>query len=82
MGWSLLKVVREEYKGDNSQLVAPATGMPAVTVPMGYSYEYLPAGLQILARPYDEGTLFRFAYAYEQGTHHRRPPTQFPPLAR
>ncbi len=77
-----LERAREEYKGDNSQLVAPATGMPAVTVPMGFSYDTLPAGLQILARPYDEGTLFRFAYAYEQGTHHRRPPTQFPPLAR
>jgi Asp-tRNA(Asn)/Glu-tRNA(Gln) amidotransferase A subunit family amidase len=72
---------REEYKGDNSQLVAPATGMPAVTVPMGFSYDNLPAGLQILARPYDEGLLFKFAYAYEQGTHHRRPPAGFPALA-
>ena len=71
---------REEYKGDNSQLVAPATGMPAVTVPMGYTYETLPAGLQILGRPYDEGVLFRLAYAYEQGTMHRRPPAGYPAL--
>lgn len=68
----------EEYRGDNSQLVAPATGLPAVTVPMGYSYGRFPAGLQILGRPYDEGVLFRLAYAYEQGTHHRRPPPGFP----
>jgi Asp-tRNA(Asn)/Glu-tRNA(Gln) amidotransferase A subunit family amidase len=72
---------REEYRGDNSQRVAPATGMPAITVPMGYSYETLPAGLQILARPYSEGLLFRLAYAYEQGTAHRRPPTGFEELA-
>jgi Asp-tRNA(Asn)/Glu-tRNA(Gln) amidotransferase A subunit family amidase len=71
---------REEYGGDNSQRVAPATGMPAITVPMGYSYGKYPAGLQILARPYAEGLLFKLAYAYEQGTRWRRPPEGFPPL--
>ena len=72
----------EEYKGDNSQLVSPATGMPAVTVPMGYTRSVLPAGLQLLGRRYAEGTLIRLAYAYEQATDHRRPPDLFPPLAR
>ena len=71
---------RAEYRGDNSQRVAPATGMPAITVPMGFTYEDLPAGLQILARPYAEGVLFRLAYAYEQGTRHRHPPSGFPAL--
>lgn len=71
---------REEYRGDNSQLVAPATGMPALTVPMGFTYGSLPAGLQILGRPWSEATLLRFAYAYEQGTRHRRPPDGFPEL--
>ena len=70
----------EEYRGDNSQEVAPATGMPAITVPMGFTYGGLPAGLQILARPYHELLLFRLAYAYEQGTHHRVPPEGFPAL--
>jgi len=72
---------REEYRGDNSQRVAPATGMPAITVPMGFSYGTLPAGLQILGRPYSEGILFKYAYAYEQGTHHRHPPEGFPALS-
>ena len=71
---------REEYSGDNSQRVAPATGMPAITVPMGFTGGVHPAGLQILARPYDEGLLFRYAYAYEQATQHRRPPEGFPEL--
>ena len=70
----------EEYKGDNSQLVAPATGMPAVTVPMGYSYGHLPAGLQILGRPWSEGLLIGLAYSYEQHTQHRVPPALFPEL--
>lgn len=70
----------EDYKGDNSQLVAPATGLPAVSVPMGYSNGHLPAGLQILGRPYSEGLLFGLAYAYEQATLHRVAPDAFPEL--
>jgi Asp-tRNA(Asn)/Glu-tRNA(Gln) amidotransferase A subunit family amidase len=77
---------REEYKGDNSQLIAPATGMPAVTIPMGFveSEEpgrVWPAGLQMVAARYEDHQLFRFAYAYEQATRHRRPPPNFPPLS-
>jgi len=71
---------KEEYRGDNSQLIAPPTGMPASTVPMGFSYGKFPVGLQLLARPWDEGVLFELSYAYEQETHHRRPPPGFPPL--
>lgn len=72
----------EEYRGDNSQVIAPATGTPAITVPMGYTYGGLPAGLQILGRPYAEELLFRLAYAYEQGTSHRRAPEGFAELPR
>jgi amidase len=60
--------------GDNSQLFAPSTGFPAITVPMGFTRGTLPAGLQIFGPPWSEGTLLRLAYAYEQATHHRRPP--------
>ncbi|HVT44662.1 MAG TPA: amidase family protein [Thermoanaerobaculia bacterium] len=69
--------------GDNNQLFAPATGFPAITVPMGSTRnETLPAGLQFFGRPWDESTLIRLAYAYEQATRHRRPPPSTPPLAR
>ena len=67
--------------GDNSQLFSPSTGFPAISVPMGYTRGgRLPAGLQLLARPFAEATLFRLAYAFEQTTHHRRPPPTTPPL--
>jgi amidase len=33
-----------------------------------------------MGRPYDEGTVIKLAYAYEQATHHRKPPTTTPPL--
>jgi len=59
--------------GDNSQVYSPSTGWPAITVPMGYTRSVLPAGMTILGRAWSEGTLFKFAYSYEQATHHRKP---------
>ena len=58
--------------GNNSPQIAPPTGAPAIAVPMGYNEGGLPASLQILARPFAEGTAIRVAYAYEQATLHRR----------
>lgn len=70
----------ESPAGDNSQILSPQTGFPAITVPMGFTYDSLPAGLTFLGRLFDEPTLIRFAYAYEQATKHRRAPGKFPPL--
>jgi amidase len=67
--------------GDNSQVFSPTTGFPAVNVPMGYTRDRtLPAGMTFFGRPWDEATLIRLAYAYEQATHHRHPPPTTPPL--
>ena len=66
--------------GDNSQVFSPLTGWPAITVPMGYTRDVLPAGMTILGRAWSEATLIKFAYAYEQATQHRRPPVSAPPL--
>ena len=51
-------------------------GFPAMTVPCGFSDDGLPIGLQLGGRPFDEETVLRAAYAYEQATewHKRRPP--------
>jgi Asp-tRNA(Asn)/Glu-tRNA(Gln) amidotransferase A subunit family amidase len=63
--------------GDNNQFFSPSTGFPAITVPMGFTRgDTLPAGLQFFGRPWAEATLLRLAYAYEQATHHRRPPRE------
>ena len=70
--------------GNNSPVIAPHSGQPAITVPMGFTDSGLPLGLQLLARPFDEHKLFQYAYAYEQATEHRRPPPAFgrlPPKA-
>jgi len=68
---------KEEYRGDNSQIIAPHTGQPAFTVPMGFTNDNLPAGLQFLGRMFDEPTLIKLVYAYEQGTKHRALPKDF-----
>ncbi|MEZ5316580.1 MAG: amidase family protein [Vicinamibacterales bacterium] len=65
--------------GDNSQVFSPRSGFPAIQVPMGYTRDgQLPAGVTFYGRPWDEATLIRLAYAYEQATHHRHPPATTP----
>jgi amidase len=49
-------------------------GVPAVVVPGGFYPDGLPFGLEISARPWKDGDLLGWAYAYEQATKHRRPP--------
>ncbi len=67
--------------GDNSQFYSPITGFPAINVPMGFTRGgTLPAGMTIYGRAWSEASLLRFAYAYEQATHHRRAPASTPPL--
>lgn len=53
----------------------------AMTVPTGFVNGALPVGMTFMGRPYDESTLIRLAYAFEQATHHRKPPMTTPPLA-
>lgn len=54
--------------------------VPAIAVPAGFTADNLPAGITFIGRSYDEGTMIKFAYAYEQATHHRRLPATSPQL--
>ena len=54
--------------------------VPSVVVPAGFTRDNLPAGITFLGRPYDDGNIIRFAFAYEQATHHRKPPASVTPL--
>jgi amidase len=71
----LIGSANQQQAGDNSQVFSPTSGFPAINVPMGYTRgETLPIGMTIFSRAWSEATLIRLAYAYEQATHHRRPP--------
>jgi Asp-tRNA(Asn)/Glu-tRNA(Gln) amidotransferase A subunit family amidase len=49
-------------------------GVPAVVVVGGYYPGGLPFGLEFSTRPWKDGDLLGYAYAWEQATHHRHPP--------
>ena len=55
-------------------LIASQTWSPAMSVPAGFTADGLPVGLEFVAAPYDETTVFRLGYAFEQATLHRRAP--------
>ncbi|MEP7310685.1 MAG: amidase family protein [Acidobacteriota bacterium] len=65
--------------GSNAGLSAQ-TGFPAITVPAGFTPGGFPVGVEMLGRPFAEPTLLGLAFAYEQATHWRRPPSTTPPL--
>jgi len=54
--------------------------VPIVAVPAGFTVDDLPVGITFMGRPYEDGAMLKLAYAYEQATHHRRPPSTTPAL--
>lgn len=64
------------YTSDILATPANLAGLPALSVPCGYSEEGLPLGLQIIGNHYTEQIIYNAAYAYEQATnHHKKRPT-------
>ncbi|HXJ79405.1 MAG TPA: amidase [Candidatus Methylomirabilis sp.] len=55
---------------------ASLAGVPAISLPCGFTVSGLPIGLQLIARRFEDATLLRVAHVYEQATswRHRRPP--------
>jgi Asp-tRNA(Asn)/Glu-tRNA(Gln) amidotransferase A subunit family amidase len=68
--------------GSSLTFFASSLQWPAISVPRGHLGEDLPQGLQIIGRPWEEAKIIGYAFAYEQATHHRRPPTSTPTLGR
>jgi len=57
-----------------------SVGFPMIVVPMGFGTQGLPMDLAIWGRPYEDGRILGYAYAYEQATRLRRPSPLVPPL--
>jgi Asp-tRNA(Asn)/Glu-tRNA(Gln) amidotransferase A subunit family amidase len=65
----------ERYGGEPSTCEESAlTGLPQVTVPGGFIGGRYPFGVSFLGRSWTDARMLSLAYAYEQATHHRRPP--------
>jgi aspartyl-tRNA(Asn)/glutamyl-tRNA(Gln) amidotransferase subunit A len=56
------------YLSDIYTISVNLAGIPAISLPCGFTKSGLPVGLQILAKPFAEETLFKVAHAYEQAT--------------
>jgi aspartyl-tRNA(Asn)/glutamyl-tRNA(Gln) amidotransferase subunit A len=56
------------YLSDILTIPVNLAGIPAISLPCGFSREGLPIGLQIMGKHFDEGMLLRVAYAFEQNT--------------
>jgi aspartyl-tRNA(Asn)/glutamyl-tRNA(Gln) amidotransferase subunit A len=58
---------------------ANLSGQPAISAPGGFTPEGLPIGYQLMGKPFDEATLYRIAYAYEQtkNWHERQPALEY-----
>jgi len=66
------------YLADVFTVSANLAGLPAISVPCGFTAERLPVGLQMTGRRFDEATLLRLADAYERDTEWSK---QLPPIA-
>jgi len=64
------------YLSDIFTISVNLAGVPALSLPCGFSTAGLPIGLQIMGRPFDEAAVLRIAHAYEQSSdfHRRSPP--------
>jgi Asp-tRNA(Asn)/Glu-tRNA(Gln) amidotransferase A subunit family amidase len=66
-------IVGGAQAGSNAALSANS-GLPAITVPAGFTPDGFPVGIELIGRPFAEPTLLALAFDYEQATRHRRPP--------
>jgi aspartyl-tRNA(Asn)/glutamyl-tRNA(Gln) amidotransferase subunit A len=62
------------YLSDIYTVTANLAGIPAISLPCGFTREGLPVGLQMLAKQFQEGTLLRLAHAYMQAFPVKAPP--------
>lgn len=66
-------------EGSSCQLSAHS-GLPALSVPAGFTADGMPVGTELLGRPFHDAELVALAFAYEQAVSPRRPPTTTPDL--
>jgi aspartyl-tRNA(Asn)/glutamyl-tRNA(Gln) amidotransferase subunit A len=64
------------YLSDICTISANLAGLPALSLPCGFDGDGMPIGMQIMGKRFDEATILRLAYHYEQSTDwHKTKPT-------
>jgi len=64
----------------SSCTVSAHSGLPAFSLPAGFTRDGVPVGIELLGKAFEEGELIAMAYAYEQAVRPRRPPARTPSL--
>ena len=64
----------------NNCQVSANSGLPAISIPAGFTVDGLPIGMDLLGAAFTETTLLTLAYGWEQSARPRRPPFSTPPL--
>ena len=85
---SILVVQTNDKRGqaERNGLMASVTGLPAITLPGGFSSvtptapQGVPVGVELMGAPFSEELLIGMGHAYEQATRHRKAPVAFPDL--
>ena len=72
-------LIGEPARGSTCGLSA-VTGLPALSMPAGFTPDGNPIGVELLGRPLADADLLSLAYDYEQSTHPRRAPSTTPRL--
>jgi amidase len=75
--WMVDMVTGDHYSGGGFSSLAAVAGYPHITVPAGYVFG-LPVGISFFASAWQEATLIRIAYAFEQASRIRKPPEYLP----
>lgn len=72
MGESLSDPIKM-YLGDVYTVPVNLAGLPGISLPCGYDRDGMPIGLQMVSNAFNEKTIIRAAYAYEQTREYKRP---------
>ena len=75
--WLIDLINGDSFSGVSSSQPPAVAGYPAITVPAGF-ISGLPVGMTLMGPAWSEGSLIKYAYAFEQATKPRKPPRLAP----
>jgi len=73
-------VIGEPQRGGENCQLSASTGLPAISVPAGFTDDGVPVGLELLGPAWSEATLLSIAFSYEQAAHPRQAPASTPSM--
>lgn len=70
----------DKRRAGKGNTISSATGLPTIVVPVGFNTDGVGVGLEFLGRSFDEATVVRLAFAYQEAASHRELPSSTPLL--